>query len=174
MIYKNKNIEINQEAQAILDRKKKENKNFIFKFLSYVALGMAAFVAFPALITVCIGYKKKGFLVTCFCVLFIEILILAIIIGIGTLFAKLQSKKRFKYLPLNEQAMKKFEITSIYNYCDFLNEFLCVTPFGKRASNNSIIFKTAQVPEELLNKINNNFNEHLIAWDDYYENYYVI
>lgn len=71
--------------------------------------------------------------------------------------ALLQSKRRIKYLPLNKETMQELNIHTIKDYCNFLNEFLFVTPFRKKVKDSLPFGDIAEIPMEILEKINSNF-----------------
>lgn len=104
--------------------------------------------------------------------------LLAIVYGCLKALAYCQSQKKFAYLPLTDEECKKLEITNIVEYCEFLNDFLRVTPNGKRAKENSILWNVAEMSPELINKVEKSTYKIFsgvfhILFDDRTKTYYV-
>lgn len=143
------------------DTKKKiirEYKDRATEFLvtcKVVLLYFLVFFAIPLAITLidrafCNHSKSfvHSFFVFC-CAFILSWTLAAIALGILCGIANIISRKRFVYLPLTKEECQKFNINSSESYCNFLNNFLCVTIFSKDGVRNR-----ACLPECLLFEIN--------------------
>lgn len=174
MKYKNIDIDVNQETKEKLVRKRKEKTSFILSFIVPCLIMGVLLAIIPTIAAICSPSDKR-------CETFIVAFFINLVVLCGgtTLLvsvAKWQSKRRIKYLPLNKETMQKLNIYTIEDYCEFLNEFLLVTPTGKEAKEGSTFFGITEIPKEILEAINSNFpvEDGKIAWDDFYNVYCVL
>lgn len=173
MKYKNIDIDVNQETKEKLVRKRKERISVILSVVFMFLMIGILLAIIPTIITICSPSDEKyETFVTTFV---IDSAMLLAGVPLLNFVANCQSKKRIKYLPLNKETMQKLNIYTIKDYCEFLNEFLLVTPTGKEAKDGSLFSGIAEIPKEILEEINSNFpvEDGKIAWNDFYSTYYV-
>lgn len=174
MKYKDININVNQETKEKLVQKRKERTSFILSVaLVFLMIGVLLAII-PTIAAICSPPDEKY--VTFVVAFIINSAVLLIGLTLLRFVALLQSKRRIKYLPLDKETMQELNIHTIEDYCNFLNEFLFVTPFGKEAKDNLPFDDIAEIPMEILEEINSNFpvEDGRIAWDDFRNAYYVL
>lgn len=173
MKYKDIEIDVNQKTKEKLVRKRKERTSFILSVVVGLLIVGIFLVIIPTIVAICSSSDKK-FETFVMAFAFSSVVLLG---GVASLIsmANCQSKRRIKYLPLNKETMQKLNIHTIEDYCEFLNEFLLVTPTGKEAKEGSPFFSITEIPKEMLKEINSNFplEDGRIAWDDFRNAYYV-
>lgn len=173
MKYKDIEIDVNQETKEKLVRKRKEKTSFILSLIVSCLIISVPLAIIPTIIAICSPPDERcdTFIMT----FVIDFVVLVIAVASLISAANWQSKRRIKYLPLNKETMQKLNIYTIEDYCNFLNEFLLVTPTGKEVKDSSQFFGIAEIPKEMLKEINSNFpvEDGKIAWDDFYSVYYV-
>lgn len=174
MKYKDIEIDVNQETKEKLVQKRKERTNNILSVVLAILMIGILLAIIPTIVTICSpsDEKYKTFVVT----FIINAAVLLIGLSLLRFVALLQSKRRIKYLPLDKETMQKLNIHTIEDYCEFLNEFLFVTPFGKEAKDGLPFGDIAEIPKEMLEEINSNFpvEDGRIAWNDFYSAYDVL
>lgn len=173
MKYKDIDIDVNQETKEKLVLKRKERTTDILSVvLMFLMIGILLAII-PTIAAICSPPDEKY--VTFVVTFIINSVVLLIGLALLRFVALLQSKRRIKYLPLDKETMQKLNIHTIEDYCKFLNEFLFVTPFGKEVKDDLPFGDIAEIPEEILEKINSNFpvENGKIAWNDFYSAYAV-
>lgn len=173
MKYKNIDIDVNQETKEKLAQKRKERTTDILSVaLIFLMIGVLLAII-PTIAAICSPSDEKY--VTFVVTFIIDSVVLLIGLALLHFVALLQSKRRIKYLPLDKETMQELNIHTIEDYCNFLNEFLFVTPFGKEAKDNLPFDDIAEIPKEMLKEINSNFpvEDGRIAWNDFRNAYYV-
>lgn len=173
MKYKDIEIDVNQETKERLVQKRKERTSVILSVvLKFLMIGVLLAII-PTIVTICSPSDEKyeTFVMT----FIIDSAVLLAGVPLLGFVANCQSKKRIKYLPLSKETMEELNIYTIEDYCDFLNEFLFVTPTGKEAKEGSLFSGITEIPKEILEEINSNFpvDDGKIAWDDFYAVYVV-
>lgn len=174
MKYKDIDIDINQETKEKLVQKRKERTTDILSVaLIFLVVGVLLAII-PTIAAICSPPDEKY--VTFVVTFIINSVVLLIGLALLRFVALLQSKRRIKYLPLDKETMQKLNIHTIEDYCNFLNEFLFVTPFGKEIKDSLPFGDVAEIPMEILEKINSNFpvEDGKITWNDFYSAYYVL
>lgn len=173
MKYKDIDIDVNQETKEKLVQKRKERTTDILSVaLIFLMIGVLLAII-PTIAAICSPPNEKY--VTFVVAFIINSVVLLIGLALLRFVALLQSKRRIKYLPLDKETMQELNIHTIEDYRNFLNEFLFVTPFGKEVKNSLPFGDIAEIPMEILEKINSNFpiEDGKIAWNDFYSAYYV-
>lgn len=173
MKYKDIDININQETKEKLVQKRKERTTDILSVaLIFLMIGVLLAII-PTITAICSPPDEKY--VTFVVTFIINSVVLLIGLALLRFVARLQSKRRIKYLPLDKETMQELNIHTIKDYCNFLNEFLFVTPFGKEVKNNLPFGDIAEIPMKILEEINSNFpvEDGEIAWNDFCRAYYV-
>lgn len=173
MKYKDIDIDVNQETKERLVRKRKESTSFVLSLIITIFLLGVANCTIPIIVAILSDADKRAD--NFFTALYINSFVLLGGAILLSSMAKWQSKRRIKYLPLSKETMEELNIYTIEDYCDFLNEFLFVTPTGKEAKEGSLFFGITEIPKEILEEINSNFpvDDGKIAWDDFYAVYVV-
>lgn len=174
MKYKNIDIDVNQKTKEELVRKRKEKTiDILSVVLIFLMIGVLLAII-PTIAAICSPPDEKY--VTFVVTFIIDSVVLLIGLALLYFVPLLQSERRIKYLPLDKETMRKLNIHTIEDYCEFLNEFLLVTPFGKEVKDNLPFSDIAEIPEEMLEEINGNFpvEDGRIAWDDFRNAYCVL
>lgn len=174
MKYKDIDIDVNQETKEKLIRKRKERTTDILSVVLMLLMIGILLAIIPTIVTICSPSDEKY--VTFVVTFIINSAVLLIGLSLLHFVARLQSKRRIKYLPLDKETMQNLNIHTIEDYCKFLNEFLFVTPFGKEVKDNLPFGDITEIPKEMLEEINSNFpvENGRIAWNDLYSAYYVL
>lgn len=174
MKYKDIEIDVNQKTKEKLVRKRKERTSFILSVVVGLLIVGIFLVIIPTIATIC-SPSDERFETFAMAFVFSSVVLF---VGLASLIsmANYHSKKRIKYLPLNKETMQKLNIYTVDDYCNFLNEFLLVTPTGKEAKEGSPLFGIAEIPKEILEEINGNFpvEDDRIVWDDFKRVYLII
>lgn len=174
MKYKDIDIDVNQETKEKLIRKRKERTTDILSVVLMLLMIGILLAIIPTIVTICSPSDEKY--VTFVVTFIINSAVLLIGLSLLHFVARLQSKRRIKYLPLDKETMQNLNIHTIEDYCKFLNEFLFVTPFGKEVKDNLPFGDITEIPKEMLEEINSNFHveDGRIAWSDLCSAYYVL
>ena len=174
MKYKDIDIDVNQGTKEKLVRKRKGRTTDILSVVLMILMIGIVLAIIPTIVTICSPSDEKY--VTFVVTFIINSAVLLIGLSLLRFVARLQSKRRIKYLPLDKETMKKLNINTIEDYCKFLNEFLFVTPFGKEVKDNLPFGDITEIPNEVLEEIDSNFpdGKGRIAWDDFYSAYDII
>ena len=174
MKYKDIDIDVNQETKEKLVQKRKERTSFIISLVVPFLILSVFLIIIPIIVTIC-SPSDERFETFAMAFAFSSVVLF---VGLASLIsmANYHSKKRIKYLPLNKETMQKLNVYTVDDYCNFLNEFLLVTPTGKEAKEGSLLFGITEIPKEILEEINGNFpvEDDRIAWDDFHRVYFII
>lgn len=183
--YKNVELQYKPDTGDMVNTEILNKRKEIFGFLYQFILGLFFFFGLPIIACEILSGVFKDTKPK-FDVFFIYLatwviyyVLLAIVYGCLKALAYCQSQKKFAYLPLTAEECKKLEITNIVEYCEFLNDFLRVTPNGKRAKENSILWNVAEMSPDLRNKVEKSTYKifsgafYHILFDDRTKTYYV-
>lgn len=182
--YKNVELQYKPDTGNMVNAEILNKRKEIFGFLYQFILGLFFFFGLPILACEILSGvfkdtkpKFDGFFIY-LATWVIYYVLLAIVYGCLKALAYCQSQKKFAYLPLTDEECKKLEITNIVEYCEFLNDFLRVTPNGKRAKENSILWNVAEMSPDLINKVEKSTYKIFsgafhILFDDRTKTYYV-
>lgn len=159
--YKNVELQYKPDTGNMVDAENSTKRKEAFSLLCHFILGLFVFCGLP--IVACEIFSNvfkntntkvdKFFIYIAIWVIYY--VLLTIVYGCLKALAYRQSQKKLAYLPLTAEECEKLEITNIVEYCEFLNEFLRVTPTGKKAKDDSVLWNVAKMSPNLITKVEN-------------------
>lgn len=182
--YKNVELQYKPNTGDMINAENSTKRKEIFTSLYQFLLILFSTFGLPSIICIVVScvFKKDtaepSVFLTYVAIWLIYYMSLAILCGCLKALAYRQSQKRLAYLPLTAEECEKLKITNVEEYCEFLNNFLRVTPTGKKAEGKSVLWNVAEMSPEIRNKVENSvceiFSETFhIRFDDEIKTYYV-
>lgn len=157
--YKNVELQYKSDTGDMVNVENSTKRKEVFAFLYQFLLILFFIFGLPIAICVAVSciFKKDtdepGVLLMYIVIWLIYYVLLAILYGCLKALAYHQSQKRFAFLPLTAEECEKLKITNVVEYCEFLNDFLRVTPTGKRAKDDSVLWNVAEMSPALKDKV---------------------
>lgn len=157
--YKNVELQYKPDTGDMVNVENSTKRKEVFAFLYQFLLILFFIFGLPIAICVAVSciFKKDtdepGVLLMYIVIWLIYYVLLAILYGCLKALAYHQSQKRFAFLPLTAEECEKLKITNVVEYCEFLNDFLRVTPTGKKAEEKTVLWNVAEMSPDLINKV---------------------